>query len=130
MPLKLQIITPEKVVLESEDVQQLVLPAANGEVGILPGHIPMVCSLGAGTILVERASETVSLATTGGFARVASDRIVVLAHTAEPAEGKAAGGAAQMEKEPLDKSAEADQATVVSALARARARDEDGAEEG
>jgi len=84
--VKLKIITPERAVLESNDIQHLLLPAENGEVGILPGHIAMVCSMQVGRIRAEGAEGAVVLATSGGYAEVLTDSITVLAETAERAE--------------------------------------------
>ncbi len=84
--MKLKIITPERAVLESNDIQHLLLPAENGEVGILPGHIAMVCSMQVGRIRAEGAGGAVVLATSGGYAEVLADSITVLAETAERAE--------------------------------------------
>jgi F-type H+-transporting ATPase subunit epsilon len=85
--VRIRITTPERTVLEAEDIQHAILPAANGEVGILPGHIATVCRLTVGRIRVDpQEGEPVELATSGGFAEVLNDTITVLAETAERAE--------------------------------------------
>jgi len=84
--VKLKIITPERAVVESDDTRHLLLPAENGEVGILPGHIAMVCSMQVGRIRAEGTGGPVVLATSGGYAEVLADSITVLAETAERAE--------------------------------------------
>jgi len=84
--VKLKIITPERTVLESDDARDVLLPAENGEVGILPGHIAMVCSMQVGRIRAQGAEGAVVLATSGGYAEVLEDSITVLAETAERAE--------------------------------------------
>ncbi len=81
--MEIRIITPRNTVLEADDVEHVLLPAEGGELGILPGHITMVCSLGVGRIQVDLADGPVRLATSGGFAEVLQDRIIVLADTAE-----------------------------------------------
>jgi len=83
--VELKIITPERIVLEADDVEHVLLPAENGEVGVLTGHMPMTCSLGVGHIRVDRPGSSVDLATSGGFAEVLDDRVTVLADTAERA---------------------------------------------
>lgn len=84
--MHLTIITPETTVLQSDGVEHVLLPAENGEVGVLPGHIAMMCNLQVGRIHADLAGRSVRLATSGGFAEVLSDHITVLAETAEQAE--------------------------------------------
>jgi F-type H+-transporting ATPase subunit epsilon len=84
-----RIITPESTVLEMEDVEHVLLPAAGGEMGVLPGHIATVVQIDVGRIQVDREGEDVEpiiLATSGGFAEILEDSITVLAETAEVAE--------------------------------------------
>lgn len=83
--MELKIITPERIVLETDDVRHLLLPAENGQLGILPRHMPMVCSLQIGHMRVDMPDKSIELATSGGFAEVLNDRITVLADTAERA---------------------------------------------
>lgn len=84
--MHLTIITPETTVLQSDGVEHVLLPAENGEVGVLPGHIAMMCNLQVGRIHADLAGRSVRFATSGGFAEVLSDHITVLAETAEQAE--------------------------------------------
>lgn len=79
----LDIVTPEKTVL-SEEAQSVQLPAANGSLGILAGHAPLLAELGVGECVVKLpsgAEETFALA--GGFVEVSRERVTVLADTAE-----------------------------------------------
>jgi F-type H+-transporting ATPase subunit epsilon len=82
----LEIVTPERTVMAVDNAEHVLLPADNGEVGILPGHINMVCSLEVGRIRVDLPGESIDLATSGGYAEVVGNSIVVLAETAERAE--------------------------------------------
>jgi F-type H+-transporting ATPase subunit epsilon len=84
--MHLSIITPERTVLESGNARHVLVPAENGELGILEGHMPMVCAMDIGRVRVDLAEESVELATSGGFVEVLADRIVMLAETAEKAE--------------------------------------------
>jgi len=84
--VQVRIITPEGAVLDEQDVTHVLLPAENGELGILPGHIAMVCNLGVGRIRIDRPDGQLVLATSGGFAEVRADHIMVLAETAEKAD--------------------------------------------
>lgn len=81
MPLKLEIVTPEGNVY-SEEIDYVVLPTLNGEVGILPGHIPLLTMINPGELKVTRAGQEESLAVDKGFARVLGDTVSVLTEAA------------------------------------------------
>ncbi|MFA5052046.1 MAG: F0F1 ATP synthase subunit epsilon [Patescibacteria group bacterium] len=80
--IKFQITTPERVVYEDE-VDEVVLPTLQGEIGILPHHIPLVSLLSVGEIRIKKGSETVYMAVSGGFLQVKPNQVTVLADTAE-----------------------------------------------
>ena len=83
----LKIITPERVVLE-ENVYQVTLPLVNGEITMLPDHIPFISLLKVGEIQVrsEKDSEISLLSTSGGFLEFHDNILTLLADTAERAE--------------------------------------------
>lgn len=81
----LEVITPEKLVLQ-EEADFVVLPAAFGEMGILPGHTHLLTQLNAGVLRIQKNEETQLFAVSGGFAEVHPERIEVFAETAEMAE--------------------------------------------
>lgn len=83
--INLKITTPERVVM-SDEVEEVVLPTAMGEIGILPHHIPLVALLAPGEIRVKKNNEELLLAVSGGFIEVQPTRVTVLADTAEHAE--------------------------------------------
>ena len=84
--LKLKIVTPERVLLETE-VDSLSCPTQMGEVTILPGHIPLVASIIPGELKVVEAGETKHMAVAGGVIEVRlQNEIVVLADAAEAPE--------------------------------------------
>jgi F-type H+-transporting ATPase subunit epsilon len=87
MPLKLEIVTQERRVYSAEDVEMVVAPGSEGEMGILPRHAPLITSLQEGVMRVKRAAgrEEV-LAIHGGFMEVLPDQVTVLADAAERAE--------------------------------------------
>ena len=85
MPLILEIVTPEARVY-SETVDTVVIPTVEGEVGILPGHIPLVTQVGAGELRVTRAGATELLVVGGGFAQVSGEKVSILADSAIEAE--------------------------------------------
>ena len=81
MPLTLEIVTPEARVY-SETVDTVVIPTTEGEVGILPGHIPLVAQLGAGELRATKGGVTELLVVGGGFAQVSGDKVSILADSA------------------------------------------------
>lgn len=83
--LQLDIVTPEKVTF-SDAVESVSLPAWEGEMGVLPGHMPFVAALKAGELRYVAEGKTHLLAISGGFAEVGEGKVVVLAETAEMAE--------------------------------------------
>ncbi len=84
MPIDLEIVSPEKLLL-SRPVDMVVIPAAEGEMGVLPQHAPMIVLLQEGVIrLYEGGRVTESLQVSGGFAEVTPTRVTVLADTATP----------------------------------------------
>lgn len=84
--IKFEIVTPEKVVLKQE-ILQITVPTASGEITVLPDHIPLVSILQPGVIEIKRADNVVEImAVSGGFLEVMKDKVVILADTAERAE--------------------------------------------
>lgn len=81
MSLTLEIVTPEARVY-SETIDTVVLPTSTGEVGILPGHIPLLTELEHGELRVTKDGATKNLAVGRGFAQVAGDKVSVLAESA------------------------------------------------
>lgn len=81
MPLVLEIVTPEARVY-SETVDSVTIPTVDGEVGILPGHIPLVTQVDHGELRVAKGNTTQLLAIGGGFAQVSGDKVSILADSA------------------------------------------------
>ena len=124
--LKLDIVTAERVVY-SEEVDMIVAPGAEGQLGILPHHAPLMTTLQAGELRVKRGGEEDSLAISGGFLEVRPDRVIVLADTAERAEeidmARAEAAKQRAEQRLVDKHAPGlDEARVETSLRRAIAR--------
>ncbi|HLB28442.1 MAG TPA: F0F1 ATP synthase subunit epsilon [Dehalococcoidales bacterium] len=82
MPIKLDIVTAEKLVY-SDDVDAVIAPGIEGELGILPHHANLMTMLAPGELRIRRAGEEISMAISGGFLEVRPDKIVVLADAAE-----------------------------------------------
>jgi F-type H+-transporting ATPase subunit epsilon len=83
--LSLEIVTPEKPLVR-ETVDEVELPAAEGYLGVLPGHTPLLTLLQVGELWYRKGRETTYLAVAFGFAEVLPDRVTVLAQLAERAE--------------------------------------------
>src|SRR3989304_4400656 len=83
--IKLDIVTAERTVL-SEEVDIVVAPGTEGQLGILPGHAPLMTMLEPGELMVRKGGEESYFAVTGGFLEVRPDRVVILADAAERAE--------------------------------------------
>lgn len=81
--MMLEIVTPERKVY-AQEVQMIVAKGAEGELGILPNHIPMVTPLRIAPLKAKRPDNAEDLiAVNGGFMEVRKDKVVVLAETAE-----------------------------------------------
>jgi F-type H+-transporting ATPase subunit epsilon len=84
--LHLEFVSPESV-LFSGDVDQVDLPGAEGDTGILPGHAPLVTTLRPGIVTIFRDGKREPVVVIGGFAEVSPAGLTVLADKAVPREG-------------------------------------------
>lgn len=83
--MKFQIITPERVVF-TDEVSQLTIMTASGEITILPHHLPLVSVIKPGELRYKKNNDEYAVAVSGGFVEVRPDNtVVVLADTAEHA---------------------------------------------
>lgn len=104
MPLTLEIVTPDARVY-ADTIDSVVIPTAEGEVGILPGHIPLLSQVEHGELRVTKGAETVFLAVSGGFVEVGNDHVHVLAEhaiTEEKVDEKAVEAALLRAQKELD----------------------------
>jgi len=85
--IELIVVAPERQLLR-ETAVEVTIPGLDGELGILPGHAPLITELGIGELSYRLAtsSQPVYLAVLRGFAEVLPDRVTLLAETAERAE--------------------------------------------
>jgi F-type H+-transporting ATPase subunit epsilon len=83
--LTLELVTPEKVAW-SAPADFVVLPAADGEMGVLPGHMPFLVQLGAGEVRVTEKEVVKRFAVSGGFAEIKDNVVSLFAETAEAAD--------------------------------------------
>ena len=84
MPIELEIVTPERLAYSGE-VDSVVLPGAEGEMGVLPHHAPLLATLGVGELRIRKGGEEEFFAIAGGFVQVRPDKVVVMAETADMA---------------------------------------------
>lgn len=82
--LRLEIVTPERRVLDTE-VDSVTVPTASGEVGILPSHASLVSAIKPGILVYTIKGTTDKLAISGGFLEVNANKVAVLADSAETA---------------------------------------------
>lgn len=83
--LLLTVVTRDRKVLETE-ADEVVLPASDGEIGVLPGHTPLLTTLSIGRMMVRKGSQEQFLVLSWGFAEVLPDRVIVMAESARLAE--------------------------------------------
>jgi F-type H+-transporting ATPase subunit epsilon len=84
MRVALEIVSPEKLLL-ARDVDMVVIPASEGDLGVLPNHSPMIVLLRGGTIAIHEGGRvTDRLYVSGGFAEITPERCTVLADEAVP----------------------------------------------
>ncbi|SHJ50780.1 ATP synthase F1 subcomplex epsilon subunit [Malonomonas rubra DSM 5091] len=83
--LTLEMVTPYKKVL-SEEVDEITAPGFVGELGLLPGHTPLLTTLKVGELSYKRGSEQFHVAVNWGYLEVADDKVTVLVDTAEKAD--------------------------------------------
>ncbi|NQT31706.1 MAG: F0F1 ATP synthase subunit epsilon [Deltaproteobacteria bacterium] len=122
---RLEIVTAERVVF-SEDVDVVIAPGIEGQLGVLPHHAPLMTTLMPGELLVRKGGEEFSLAITGGFVEVRPDRIIILADAAERVEeidvARAEEAKRRAEERLKAPAAEADMFRVEAALRRSLVR--------
>jgi len=83
--IRLEIVTPDRL-LVSADVDEIVVPGAEGYLGILPGHTPLLASLQAGELWYRVGNDKHYLAVLFGYVEVRPDGVTILANGAEAAE--------------------------------------------
>jgi F-type H+-transporting ATPase subunit epsilon len=86
MPIRCEVVSVERLVYE-DDVDMVIAPGAEGELGILPHHASLMTALVPGEIVIHKAGQDdVLLAVGGGFMEVRPDKITILADSAEKAD--------------------------------------------
>ena len=80
--IQLEVVTPERRLLD-DPVDMVTVPGLNGELGILPGHTPLISQLKTGVLTYTQDGKSSQLHVSGGFVEVRDDRVSVLAEVAE-----------------------------------------------
>ena len=86
MPLKVDIVTAERLVFSEEGVDEVTAPGVEGELTVLPMHAPLLTMVKPGIMRLVKGSEEIDMAITGGFLEVRNDQVTILADAAERAE--------------------------------------------
>lgn len=125
MPLRLEIVTAERVVF-SDEVDMVVAPGIEGSLGILPEHAALFTTLQTGELRAKKGAEELPIVMSGGFLEVLNDRVVILADTAERAEdidvARAEEAKRRAESRLASQRSEIDVARAEAALRRALLR--------
>lgn len=116
--LKLEIVTPEKRVLDAE-VDSVTVPTASGEAGILSHHAPLVSALKPGILTYTTKGTAEKLAVSGGFVEVSGDKVAVLVDTAESAD-EIDAAAAKLARDEGEKALAAAQTAAIEDTAATR----------
>lgn len=123
--IKLDIVTPEESVF-SDEVDMLVAPGMEGQLGILPHHAPLMTILGIGELVIRNGNEEQYLAIGGGYLEVQPDRVIVLADVAERAEdidvARAEAARERAQRSMVEKPSGMDAAQAEAALKRSLVR--------
>jgi F-type H+-transporting ATPase subunit epsilon len=125
MTIKLEIITPEAKVF-SDDVEMVTLTGTEGEMGILPLHMPLMTQLVAGEIIARKDGQTIFLAVGDGFVQVTGDCVAILTDMAIKAddidEAKAEQARQRAEARLAEKITDEEAASASAALAHSLAQ--------
>ncbi|MDP3062112.1 MAG: F0F1 ATP synthase subunit epsilon [Chloroflexota bacterium] len=123
--MKLEIITAERRVF-SEDVEALVAPGFDGELGILPHHAPLMTSLKPGELVIRKGGQETYLAVTGGFLEVMGNVVTILADACERSEEidveRAEAAMKRAQERLAARSADLDLQQAIAAVQRAQVR--------
>jgi F-type H+-transporting ATPase subunit epsilon len=83
MPIHVEVVTQERKVFEEPEADMVLIPASEGEMGVLPHHAPVLTTLGFGELVIRKGEAEERFAVYGGVVDVRPDKVVVLADLAE-----------------------------------------------
>jgi F-type H+-transporting ATPase subunit epsilon len=86
VPLKVEIVTAERLIYSEEGVDRLIVPGVEGELGVLTLHAPLLTMIQPGVMRIVKGGDEAEMAITGGFIEVRDNRVTILADAAERAE--------------------------------------------
>ena len=125
--IKFKIVTPERTVFEDQ-IDQVTLPTQDGEITVLPNHIPLISVLTPGELVAKKDGEEIAMAVSGGMVEVRKNELTILADTAERAEeidvkrAEEARGRAEKLKDEKIRVDETEYATAAAILEKNLAR--------
>lgn len=126
MPLTLEIVTPERIVLTEEGVESVTVPGALGELTLLPQHAALMTELEPGPLVIRKGGVETDIALSGGFLEIMNDKITILADTAERSDeidaARAQAARDRARAELREHQAEVNMAAVMASIQRAQAR--------
>jgi len=124
--LSVEIVTGERSVYREDDVDMVVAPGADGSLGILPSHAPLISLLASGELRIKRGGVEEELVIFGGFLEVVNDKVLILADSAERVEeidlARAESARDRAEQAIRDRKSTQDIAEAEAALRRAAIR--------
>jgi F-type H+-transporting ATPase subunit epsilon len=124
--LEVEIVTGERVVLSESDVDMVVAPGADGTLGILPKHAPLISTLAHGELRVKKGGREQSIIVFGGFIEVTPEKVTILADTAERIEeidlGRAEEARRRAEEAVRQRADTMEMSEALAALRRANLR--------
>ncbi len=123
--LHIEIVTAERRIL-TDEVDMVVAPGVEGQLGILPRHAPLMTMLAPGEVLLKKDGGEIIMATSGGFMEVLANRVTILADTAERVEeidiARAEEAKRRAEERLAMRGSDVDRARAQVSLARALVR--------
>jgi F-type H+-transporting ATPase subunit epsilon len=126
MPLQLEIVSPERRAF-TDEVDMVIVPGIDGQLGILPHHTRLLSALGTGELRIKKGGTEQSMLISGGFVEVRPDKVVVMAdlaeHTDEIDEARAVEARRQAEQQLEQTSDPVDVARIRAALQTALMRE-------
>ena len=124
--LRFELVSPERIVYSDDEVDMVIAPGADGEMGILPSHAPLLTALGDGELRIRKGAEEESFAVHGGFMEVLANKVIVMADTAERADeidvARAEAARERAERRYRERPEDLDMARLQAALRRSRVR--------
>ena len=125
MPMRLEIVTAERILFEGE-VDVVVVPGADGEIGVLPKHAALMTVLQPGELRYRTGDREEQFVVTGGFVEVRGDRVSVLADAAEHIDeidmARVEEAIARAQERIAEQRGDVDLERALSSLRRARVR--------